>query len=271
MPKELQEGTPALHDSHMHGATALHEAGQGQTQIQEPGGPARHPEIQESQGVSECNLDDEPCCIMLCYSMHLLGCLLLASFYTVHNKDYSCAVFADRAWASETHGWPNKSQVDCQHAKVTCTHVLRFAQVQEGYGGGQEAGKHVAATTAAVQLHNGAGDATGGLHTAPARGPPDRADWQQPLQEQDPVSPASSSGSALDPQLFRFASVQGVSCALQESALDFTLVFHLFTSVLHLGRLTVSFTFYMYAWVWQNMAASVLCPNSRSPNVVAGL
>lgn len=58
VPKELQEGPPALHDSHTHGPTALlHEAGQGQTQIQEPGGQARHPEIQESQVVSEWGLD----------------------------------------------------------------------------------------------------------------------------------------------------------------------------------------------------------------------
>lgn len=90
MPKELQEGPPALHDSHTHGPTALHEAGQGQTQIQQPGGQARHPEIQESQGVSEWDPDADPYFVtMLCYSMQHLGCLLLARVCTVHSKNFS--------------------------------------------------------------------------------------------------------------------------------------------------------------------------------------
>ena len=74
----------------------------------------------------------------------------------------------------------------------------------------QEAGRQHVATTAAVQVHNAAGDATGRQHTGQTTG--GRAEWQQPLQEQDPVSPASSSGSALDPQLFRSAS--GSACQL---------------------------------------------------------
>lgn len=50
VPKELQDG-PALHDSHMPRANALHEAGQGQMELQEPEGQLRQPEIQESQEV----------------------------------------------------------------------------------------------------------------------------------------------------------------------------------------------------------------------------
>lgn len=101
----------------------------------------------------------------------------------------------------------------------------------------QEAGRQHVATTAAVQVHNAAGDATGGQHTGQHSG--GRADWQQPLQEQDPVSPASSSGSALDPQLFR--SAFGSACrALQDSFLCFTLVFCLSGTLVHLSRLYLS-------------------------------
>ena len=83
----------------------------------------------------------------------------------------------------------------------------------------KETGRQHVATTAAVQVHNAAGDATGGQHTARTTGPRGRADWQQPLQDPDPVSPASSSGSALDPQLFRSASASLCTAAFHILAL----------------------------------------------------
>lgn len=58
---------------------------------------------------------------------------------------------------------------------------------------------------------------------------------------------------------------QGVSCALQESALDLTLVLRLFKTVLQPDSVCP------YAFVWQIMAARVLCANSRSPVVAIGL
>ena len=57
-----------------------------------------------------------------------------------------------------------------------------------------------------MQAHDPAGDGSGGEQTVHPTGHPGRAELGQPLEEQDPVSPASSSGSALDPQLFRSAS-----------------------------------------------------------------
>lgn len=102
----------------------------------------------------------------------------------------------------------------------------------------QEANRQHVATTAAVQVHSAAGDASGGQHTAQITGPGGRADWQQPLQEQDPVSPASSSGSALDPQLFRSAS--GSVCkAVHYRILCLTLSFHLLESLVHLSCLAL--------------------------------
>ena len=52
MPKELQEGPPALLDSPMPRAMALSEAGQDPNVLREPEGQARQPEIQQGQEVS---------------------------------------------------------------------------------------------------------------------------------------------------------------------------------------------------------------------------
>lgn len=85
---------------------------------------------------------------------------------------------------------------------------LVCSQVQEeGSSRRQEAGRQHTATAAALQSQDAAGDPTGGQRTTQLTGPHGRGEWGASLpEEEDPVSPASSSGSALDPQLFRFAS-----------------------------------------------------------------
>lgn len=77
--------------------------------------------------------------------------------------------------------------------------------------------------------------------------------YTQPKSQGLPIGPTGSSpcrSRILYPQLARLAApwipicsglllFQGVSCALQVTALDYTLVLHQSKSVLHLGRLTV--------------------------------
>ncbi|KAL3163007.1 hypothetical protein ABBQ32_009439 [Trebouxia sp. C0010 RCD-2024] len=78
---------------------------------------------------------------------------------------------------------------------------------EEGSSRRQEAGSEHTATAAALQLQDAAGDPSGGQRPAQLAGPHGRGEWGASLQEEaDPVSPASSSGSALDPQLFRSLS-----------------------------------------------------------------
>ena len=71
----------------------------------------------------------------------------------------------------------------------------------------QEAGVHHQATAAAVQAHNDATGARRGIkgETEQDGDPLGRGTWQGPL-DGDPVSPASSCASALDPQLYRSAA-----------------------------------------------------------------
>ena len=153
------------------------------------------------------------CCAVLCCAMLCFGkacnpwfAPCLACLYLSHPKSTAgqlCCVC--RACKGFRDVLLLVHQSDPSLAKATHTSNFMFVQVQEGCGIRQEADRQHVATTAAVQVHSAAGDASGGQHTAPITGPGGRADWQQPLQEQDPVSPASSSGSALDPQLFRSA------------------------------------------------------------------
>lgn len=86
--------------------------------------------------------------------------------------------------------------------------LVRLQVQEEGSSRRQEAGSEHTATAAALQLQDAAGDPSGGQRPAQLAGPHGRGEWGASLQEEaDPVSPASSSGSALDPQLFRFAFV----------------------------------------------------------------
>lgn len=71
----------------------------------------------------------------------------------------------------------------------------------------QEPGLQHQVTTAAVQAHNAAAGLQARGDWGGDRLPQGREGWQGPPDE-DPVSPAGSSGSALDPQLYRYAPTQ---------------------------------------------------------------
>ena len=86
-------------------------------------------------------------------------------------------------------------------------------QGEAGPGGSrQEPGLQHEATTAAVQAHTAAAEMQ-------ARGPagemvgPLGAEGRQGPSDEDPVSPTGSSGSALDPQLYRWALAWVIFCA----------------------------------------------------------
>lgn len=68
----------------------------------------------------------------------------------------------------------------------------------------QEPGLQHEATTAAVQAHTAAAEMQARGNAGGMVGPLGREGWQGPSDE-DPVSPTGSSGSALDPQLYRWA------------------------------------------------------------------
>ena len=71
VPKELQEGPPPLHDSHMQGVAAVDEAAQEQARLQEEEGPAKQPEIQEGQEVGQLlESSNVSFCTTLCYAVH---------------------------------------------------------------------------------------------------------------------------------------------------------------------------------------------------------
>ena len=74
----------------------------------------------------------------------------------------------------------------------------------------QEPGLQHEATTAAVQAHTAAAEMQARGAAGEMVGPLGGEGWQGPSDE-DPVSPTGSSGSALDPQLYRWAFAGGSS------------------------------------------------------------
>jgi len=99
----------------------------------------------------------------------------------------------------------------CTADRLTDKFVVMQGQAEIG-SRSQEPGLEHEATTAAVQAHTAAaemqarGDAGGVVRPLGGEG------WQGPSDE-DPVSPTGSSGSALDPQLYRWAFAWVNVCA----------------------------------------------------------
>ncbi len=84
----------------------------------------------------------------------------------------------------------------------------------------QEPGLQHEATTAAVQAHTAAAEIQSRGDAGRVVGPLGGEGWQGPSDE-DPVSPTGSSGSALDPQLYRWACAW-VICCVRMLAVTFT-------------------------------------------------
>ncbi len=75
----------------------------------------------------------------------------------------------------------------------------------------QEPGLQHEATTAVVQAHTAAAEMQARGDAGGMVGPLGGEGWQGPSDE-DPVSPTGSSGSALDPQLYRWALARVICC-----------------------------------------------------------
>ena len=91
--------------------------------------------------------------------------------------------------------------------------TLVVMQAEAGPGGSRpEPGLQHEATTAAVQAHTAAAEMQARGPAGEMVGPLGAEGWQGPSDE-DPVSPTGSSGSALDPQLYRSALAWVIFCA----------------------------------------------------------
>lgn len=223
VPKELQEGPTPLHESHMEGVTALDEAEQDQSRLRELEGQARQSEIEEGQEVGLVTPVMCPAalrCAAACTSGFVAPVSVPVSLtqneqpkpISSHNT-----ITGAISWLCSTDGVHGRQHTwSCAAINTSTDHLQRLqhpawvmpcSQVPEGSGRRQEAGREHTATAAALQSHQDAAeDAIGRQQTAQPAGPQGRGEWGYSLEEDDgPVSPASSSGSALDPQLFRFA------------------------------------------------------------------
>ena len=158
------------------------------------------------------------CCAVLCCAVLCCAVLDLVMFSQARAV-LSCAVLwchnamRDRpghvVMSAKTASYYLASLALCIADGLTKKFVVMQGQAETG-SSRQEPGLQHEATTAAVQAHTAAAEMQARGAAGEMVGPLGGEGWQGPSDE-DPVSPTGSSGSALDPQLYRWAFAGGSS------------------------------------------------------------